>query len=100
MARLLELNYVRWENEDRSRTVFHDRIFESFPTLTADDIREIKNATERPYWLRAVASLAGEKYWINQDTTVDLEQVLTQVDRLLRQGIHVELANKKGRTEL
>ena len=99
MAKHLELNYFRWENPDRSQTVFHEDVFEKFNVDKAD-IEKIKSANQRPYWLQGVAGLAAEKYWINQDTVVSIDEIKVLVKSALQQGINYDLYHKKNRNEL
>mmetsp|Transcript_13992 Transcript_13992/g.44059 ORF Transcript_13992/g.44059 Transcript_13992/m.44059 type:complete len:246 (-) Transcript_13992:494-1231(-) len=76
ISRKLRRPYFKWRNERRESTVFHEDTFLGIPGLddaTKDLIRE---SDGKPFGLGGQAAIAGEKYWINQDTIVDVPSFL------------------------
>jgi hypothetical protein len=77
MSAILGYTYGKWANADRAATVFPEEI--DVEALSGDLARRtanvIRTADSKPMNLRGQAGLAAEKYWINQDTRVNVATV-------------------------
>lgn len=102
MSQSLGLSYMRWENDNKETTVFHESILQQFSHVPEDVKKEIRNANERPHWISGQGGLAAEKYWINQDTNVDIPAIRKLVERsLYNSALNSELLRKAtGKDEL
>eukprot|EP00727_Mastigamoeba_balamuthi_P001918 m51a1_g11723 putative protein o-linked-mannose beta- -n-acetylglucosaminyltransferase 2 (406) ;mRNA; f:103391-104875 len=71
--------YLEWHNTQKSRTRFHPEILDRF-NLDAEARRAI---VEAPRFNTTKMPWAGNMYWINQDTTVNLKEVIQLVKPVL-----------------
>jgi hypothetical protein len=84
MSAILGYTYGKWANTDRSATVFPEEItWKHFPATSEEDREIIRTADSKPMNLRGQAGLAAEKYWINQDTRVNVAEFVGVVRKTL-----------------
>merc|ERR1712000_33827 len=101
ISALLGYHYFAWRNTDKSKTVFHESIFDGIPGVPEADKEIIRNANEKPMSLKSPGSLAAEKYWINQDTIVNVPELIEVVRKALSVGLNAELLSETAtHTEL
>lgn len=96
LATKLQINYFKWKNDKKQKTVFHPEILDSF-SLTPEKRSEIINSEA----FQPTFGWAGNIYWINQDTTVDINALELQIGVILSSGDKKEPSQKKNyKTEL
>ena len=84
MAHILGFTYAKWDNTDRAATVFpEETTWKHFPAVSEEDRNFIRNADSKPMEMRGMAGLAAEKYWINQDTRVNVAEFVAVVRKAL-----------------
>jgi hypothetical protein len=85
MSVILGYTYGKWANTDRSATVFpEEQTWKHFPATSEEDRAAIRNADSKPMNLRGIAGLAAEKYWINQDTRVNVAEFVQVVRKTMQ----------------
>jgi capsular polysaccharide biosynthesis protein len=76
ISKKLRRPYFKWLNTRREATVFHEDTFLGVPGIDEATADLIRSSDGKPFGLGGQAAIAGEKYWINQDTTVDVPSFL------------------------
>lgn len=101
MSAILGYTYGKWANADRAATVFPEEItWKHFPATSEEDREIIRTADSKPMNLRGQAGLAAEKYWINQDTRVNVPQFVDVVRKTLNASpLNAALQQQTARRE-
>jgi len=101
ICEILGYTYVAWRNTDRASTRFHESTFDGFPYVSEADRETIRKADSKPMEMKSPGALAAEKYWINQDTIVNVPEFVDSVRTALKTGLNQRiLAGQHYHTEL
>jgi len=79
--------YLSWQNSKKEHTIFHSEILDSYQ-LSDSQRSIIVDASSFHHGM----TWAGNMYWINQDTIVDVQEFVVVVREALQMGINKQIA--------